>query len=78
MTTIETHEFWVVKRPAAERREIPCYACLDGSGMLTPEDAAARAGVSQRTVYRWIEDGRVHFAETDDGHLFVCLAPLSA
>jgi excisionase family DNA binding protein len=44
--------------------------------MLAPQEAARRAGVSQRTVYRWVEDGRIHFAETTDGGLFVCLAPL--
>jgi excisionase family DNA binding protein len=41
--------------------------------MLMPHEAAINAGVSQRTIYRWIEDGRIHFVETTDGSLFVCL-----
>lgn len=44
--------------------------------MLAPEEAAALCGVSPRTIYRWVEAGRVHFAETPDGRLSVCLASL--
>jgi len=77
VTTIEKHEFWIVKKPVQQTPKILCRTCQYVSGMLTPREAAAQAGVSQRTVYRWIEDGRVHFAETEDGELFVCLAPLS-
>jgi hypothetical protein len=42
--------------------------------MLTPQQAAEQAGVSQRTVFRWIDEGTVHFAETAE-EMFVCLAP---
>ena len=76
VTTIETHEFWIVRRPAQESPAIMCAACPDPVVMLTPQEAARRAGVSQRTVYRWVEDGRIHFAETADGSFFVCLTPL--
>lgn len=44
--------------------------------MLTPQEAAMLRSVSQMTVYRWVESGQVHFMETQDGRLFVCLAPL--
>jgi len=27
---------------------------------ITPEEAARRLGVSQRTIYRWIYQGRIH------------------
>ena len=76
VTTIETHEIWVIRRPPPETPDILCVVCASKAGMLTPQEAALRAGVSQRTIYRWIEDGRIHFAETMDGGLFVCLAPL--
>ena len=76
VTTIETHEVLIVRRmPRA--KALLCLACPDESGMLTPHEAARLAGVSQITVYRWVEVGRVHFEETGDGGLFVCLAPLS-
>lgn len=77
VTTIESHEFWIVKRPVTERPDIVCHTCSEGSTMLTPEAAAEQAGVSQRTVLRWVEEGAVHFAETAEGRLFVCLAPLT-
>jgi len=75
MTTIETHEVWVVRKPASLPL-VHCAACAPEAVMLTPQEAALRADVSQRTVYRWVEDGLVHFTETADGGLFVCLAPL--
>ena len=76
VTTIENHEFWIVRRPAPARIEIFCPLCPAKTGMLTPQEAAEQAGVSQRTVFRWIDEGAIHFAETPDG-LFVCLAPLT-
>jgi excisionase family DNA binding protein len=45
--------------------------------MFTPEEAAAMMKVSQRTIYRWVEAGRIHFRETENGNLLVCLIPLS-
>jgi predicted site-specific integrase-resolvase len=40
--------------------------------MVTPDAAAAIAHVSPRTIYRWIELGKVHFAETPEGLLGIC------
>ena len=37
-----------------------------------PEEAPALASVSTRTMYRWVESGRVHFLETPEGRLLVC------
>ncbi len=76
VTTIESHEYWIVRRPEPESPNVLCEACLGKSRMLTPHEAAGQAGVSQRTVFRWIDEGAVHFAETTEG-LFVCLAPLT-
>ena len=45
--------------------------------MLTPAEAASQSKVTQLAVYRWVEAGLIHFAETDDGGLFVCLASLT-
>lgn len=73
-TLIETHEVWVMRRPGGGRQ--PCLECGDGAGMLTPEEAAMLRSVSQMTIYRWVDDGQVHFTETPDGRLYVCLAPL--
>ena len=73
--TIETHEIWVIRR---RQRTMPavCSVCADWRGMLTPEAAAALAGVSLRTIYRRVEAGGVHFMEAADGGLLICLASL--
>lgn len=76
VTTIESHEYWIVRAPEQRPAEILCAACPEMSRMLTPQQAAEHAGVSQRTVFRWIDEGAIHFAETAEG-LFVCLAPLT-
>ena len=71
MTTTETREVWRLRAPLLA--VLRCHACVNGADMLTPHEAAINTGVSQRTIYRWIEDGRIHFVETTDGSLFVCL-----
>ena len=73
---IETHEVWVLRRAGGGGRL--CGRCAEAAGMVTPSEAAAGLGVSQLTIYRWIEGGRTHFEETADGGLFVCLASLPA
>jgi len=76
VTTIESHEYWIVRRPDEETPNVLCEACPGKLGMLTPQQAAQQEGVCERTVFRWIDEGVIHFAETAEG-LFVCLAPLT-
>jgi hypothetical protein len=40
--------------------------------MLTPDEAAAAAGVSPRVIHEWAEAARLHSIETSDGALLVC------
>lgn len=42
--------------------------------MIGVETFALESGVSLREVFRRIEDGALHFAETDDLRIFVCTA----
>jgi predicted site-specific integrase-resolvase len=44
--------------------------------MLTPEQAAVFADVSLRTIFHWVEAGRVHYVETANANLAICLASL--
>jgi len=46
--------------------------------MITPTQAAALAEVSSRTIYRWIEEARLHFTEEVGGLLLVCADSLPA
>lgn len=55
-----------------------CPRCTDYVAMLTPEQAAAVAGVSTRHVFRWLEADRLHFVETTSLSPLVCLASLPA
>ncbi|MFL6276067.1 MAG: hypothetical protein ACJ74G_12840 [Blastocatellia bacterium] len=51
---------------------LSCATCPQPSPLIAPEEAAALAGTSTRTIYRWVEAGWLHFAETPDGKLLVC------
>jgi len=46
--------------------------------MIAPEHAARIAGASTRKIYAWIESGKLHFAESPDRSLLICLDSLSA
>ena len=73
--TIETHRVFVVRT----RTGLPaawCRECEDLVEMFTPEAAATLAGLSSRAVYRLVETESVHFTETHDGALLICLKSL--
>jgi hypothetical protein len=54
-----------------------CSACSSEALMVTPQQAAAIAGLSVRAVNRRVEANRVHFLETPEGLLLVCVNSLS-
>ena len=62
---------------AAGRERRWCPRCADFVAMLTPEQAAALAGVTTRHVFRWLEADRLHFVETASPTPLVCLASLT-
>jgi len=69
--TVETDEVVFlggVRRPT----RVVCPVCRDQVSMISPEHAAQIAGVSTRTIYRWVEAGGVHFVETNGG-IAICL-----
>jgi hypothetical protein len=49
-----------------------CESCGHNVTMLPPELAAETAGLAVRAVYRWVEEKRIHFIESDAGRLFLC------
>ena len=67
--TVETDELLVARSAYAPPPGL-CPEC--GARTLRPEAAAALAGVSVREVYRRVETGRAHFAESPGGQVFVC------
>ncbi len=75
-TTIETHQVQIVRR---RRREVEawCSDCAENVRMIAPESAAVLAQVTLRAVFRRVEAGELHFIETRDGALLICLNSLT-
>jgi hypothetical protein len=53
-----------------------CESCARNVPMISTERAALLARQSTRTIYRWVEAGRLHFTEKPEGQLLICLASL--
>jgi len=70
-TIIETHQVQIVRK-RKRGTHAWCAACAATVRMVTPESAATMAGVTQRTIYRRVEAGELHFIETPDGTLLIC------
>ena len=49
-----------------------CSQCGEQRQMIHPEEAAARAGVSLRAIYRLVETNELHFIETPEGSVLIC------
>jgi hypothetical protein len=73
---IETDRLLIVS--TLGRRKVnwcaPCGAHVEA---LTTDEAAILARVSARTVFGWVESGRVHYTETPEGLLLICPNSLS-
>ena len=73
---VETEELYLLRRSGKPVRAW-CPACAAEVRMLTADGAAAAAGVSTRTIYRWVERGKIHFTETGQGQVLICLNSLA-
>lgn len=66
---VETKRRFIINRSSAAEYLI----CPDCPGrMMTAEAAAAVFNVSRRAVYRFIEQEKGHFSETEAGEIFIC------
>ena len=70
--TRETHELIIVTRPTEPSIRRWCAECAAEIDMLTPDEAAAVAGVTTRMIYAWLEAGRIHHTEAAEGNVLVC------
>jgi RNA polymerase sigma factor (sigma-70 family) len=73
--TIETHRTFIVRR-RPNLIQAWCAGCDANISFASPEDAAQLVGSSAREIYRAIEAGQLHFIETGDRLLRVCLDSL--
>jgi hypothetical protein len=74
--TVEIHEVYVIRQTSGPLPAL-CVECLAGDAhMVAPEQAAVIAAVPARTIYRWVETKMIHYKETPDGSLIVCVKSL--
>lgn len=69
--TIETDEITII-RSSPGIATPPCPQCAEVVAMITPEHAAMMTCTNIRAIYRGLEAGWVHYAETPGGSLLVC------
>ena len=72
---VELNQVVVIKKPEG-LVVMWCPACAEQAHMITPEAAAVLSNVDTRTIYRRVDAGALHFAETSDGLALVCLNSL--
>lgn len=73
--TAETWRLLVVRRPGA-LASLWCEQCGAHAAFLPADLAAAVTARTAREVYRLVEASEVHFVESADGSVLVCLLSL--
>jgi len=73
---VERDEIVLVRRRQSAVR-FWCNPCEAEVSMLRVQDASSLVGVTARTIYRWIEAGKLHFAESDKGLVLICARSLT-
>src|ERR1700704_6103835 len=74
-TTVEKHEVVVIRGSRKLKRGF-CAECSEPIALVTVEEAVRISGISSRAIYRLIEQGRIHLAETPDGVALICPSTL--
>lgn len=74
---IETHQTWIIRKPCF-LAPAWCQECARTVRLVTADEAARLVCQSTRTIYRLVEERRLHYRETPDGSLLVCLDSLFA
>jgi hypothetical protein len=74
--TVETERLLVISRSQASF-EGWCTQCRAEVKLIGLEEAAAIAGASQRSIFRWTEAGEIHFTEAEDGKVMFCLTSIT-
>ena len=73
---VSTRKRFVIHYPESSE-QIFCPQCETATPMIAAEGCAALFGISRRAVYRQIEAGTAHFAETGAGVVMLCLPSLA-
>lgn len=75
--TVKSSEVTLIRRLQGTA-QADCRACQGRVEMATPEQAVTLTGIHSRVIYGWVERAQVHFIETAEGHLLICLNSLQA
>lgn len=67
----------VVVRRRGRALEDWCIQCARVVNWLTPEEAVILTGIGSRLLYQMVEAGQIHFTESGEGLLRVCLPSLA-
>ena len=70
---VATNEKYVIRKTSTHK-PTSCTKC--GKPMLTAEQTAKMFGITQRRIFRIIETGAAHFAETEIGAMMICITSL--
>jgi len=70
--TIETERSWVIRRVNVDRRAL-CKVCNEMVYLITMDDASLMAQFDALTINKLLEAEAIHFIETGDKLLLVCL-----
>lgn len=74
---IETHQTWIIRKPSFSSTAW-CQECQRMVHLVTADEAALLSCQSTRTIYRLVEERLLHYRETSNGSLLVCLDSLFA
>ena len=67
---IESHRLLIIRRGGPIQTW--CKKCRSQVLMITPNEAAAMMNISSRIIYRWIEEGKLHFSEDPGQSILIC------
>ena len=73
MTALEIHEFYVVRQQNNASPAVCSQCPVAIASLVAPDEAATVTGIPTRVIYRWVEEGLIHFQETVNNSLLVCL-----
>ncbi|MGB7921885.1 MAG: hypothetical protein WCF57_01440 [Pyrinomonadaceae bacterium] len=73
---LEITQLLVIRRRSGDSALSWCATCAKNVHMISTDNAAIIARQSTRTIYRWVEAGRLHFTEQPEGQLLICLDSL--
>jgi hypothetical protein len=69
--TVEREIVSVVYQPAANITG-RCEQCGRDVLLLSADAAAAAQNISTREIYRWLDENKLHFQESQGGTVFIC------